>query len=480
MKKSRIVVITVITTLAIVLIIGMVIAAKHSALRKDEVVRVEHAKRGELVEFVSAPGEIEPKTKVEISAKVMARIVELPYEEGGQVTCGDPCANPPVPASVLVQLDAMDLESQLLSAEANRAAQAAQIEVEKAKLASQRASLAGVAATVKQAERDLKRQKGLLESQDISQATFDQTQLKVDELKAQHDAAKRTLEAGELNLQVLQHNLEAADARIAQARDALSYTTITSPIDGVITRINAEVGEVVITGTMNNPGTVIMEVADLSQMLVVAQVDESDIGKLEVGQKATVHVDAFPDDEFKGAVDSIALAHTVSLTRTKYFRTEILLEGTEEKLHSGLTAHVDIETRKHTDVLKVPTQAVLGREVDGLPLEIRENSSEVDTAKTYATVVYRYIDGKAVVTPVKIGQSDLTHTIIKSGITEEDKVVVGPYKVLESLKHDQQILDEREAEAQKKAASTKTKADANDVDDANEVSDINNNDVGEG
>ncbi len=448
------------------------VARKIRTSRNAAVVRVEHAQRGELLEFVSAPGEIEPKTKVEISAKLSARIIDLPYDEGARVIRGDPDANPPVPASVLVRLDAKDLESQLLSAEAGRSAQAAQIEVEKARIAGQKASLVGLEASLKQAERDLKRQKGLLETQDISQATFDQTKLKLDDLKAQYSAAKHTLRAANLNLVVLQHNLEAADAMISQAKEALSYTTITSPIDGVVTRLNAEVGEVVIYGTMNNPGTVILEVADLSAMLVVAQVDEADVGKLEAGQNATVHVDAYPDHEFKGVVDSIALTHTTSWTQTKYFRTEILLEATEQKLHSGLTAHVDIETRKHTNVLKVPTQAVLGKEIDNLPLEIRENSSEVDIAKAYAAVVYRYIDGKAVVTPVKIGQSDLTHTMIMSGITEEDKIVVGPYKVLEEIKHDQKIQDEREVEAKKKKKKkdgAEAGADANDAKDANSV-----------
>jgi len=453
-KKSRIIIISVVVTLLVVSVVWMLIRRTISASRKGTVVRVEQAQRGELIEFVSAPGEIEPKTKVEISAKVMARIIELPYEEGDRVTCGDSDANPVVPASVLVRLDAKDLESQLVSAQAGRSAQSAQIEVERARVAGQQASLVGLEASVKQAERDLERQKGLLESQDISQVTFDQTQLKVDDLKAQYAAAEYALDAAKLHLVVLQYNLEAADARITQAQEALNYTTITSPIDGMVTRLNAEVGELVITGTMNNPGTVIMEVADLSAMLVVAQVDEADVGKLEVGQKATVHVDAYPDHKFTGVVDSIALAHTMTWSNTKYYRTEILLEGVDQKLHSGLTAHVDIETRKHTDILKVPTQAVLGQEIDSLPLEIRENSPLVDTAKTYATVVYRYIDGKAVVTPVKIGQSDLTHTIIKKGITEEDKIVVGPYKVLEKLKHDQKIQDEREVESKMKKKNT--------------------------
>lgn len=461
MKKSHIIIGIGIVILAVVAFPAFLIGRRIIAARKPTVVRVEKPQRGELIEFVSAPGEIEPNTNVEISAKVTARIIALPYDEGASVTSGDPCANPARPASVLVRLDSKDLESQLLSAEAGRAAQAAQIEVEKARITGQEADLGGLAASLEQAKRDLERQRGLLQSQDVSQAAFDQAQLKVNEVKAKYDAARHALEAAGLNLTVLQHNLAAADARIAQARETLSYTTITSPINGVMTKRNAEVGELVITGTMNNPGTVILEVADFSQMLLVAQVDEADVGKLEAGQKATVHVDAFPDREFKGVVQSIALSHTMSLMRTKYYRTEILLENTNQKLYSGLTAHVDIETRKHADVLKLPTQAVLGRELDILPLDIRENSPEVDKSKTFATVVYRCINGKAVATPVKIGQSDLTHTIITSGLTGQDNVIVGPYKVLESIKHDQRIQDEREVEQKKAGRRDKAKTDVN-------------------
>ena len=467
MKKSRIIIITVVVILVVVSGAGMAIRAKFKGPSKTTVVRIEKAQRGELIEFVSAPGEIEPKTKVEISAKVAARIVELPYEEGDTVTCGDENANPPVPPSLLLRLEAKNLESGLTSAEASRDGQVAQAEVDKAGIESQRANLEGLAASLEQARRDLERQKGLLETKDIAQATFDQAQVTYDELKARHTASVFTLQQSELRLVVLQHTLEVANAGIEQARETLSYTTITSPIDGTITRINAEVGELVMTGTMNNPGTVIMEIGDLSQMLLVAQVDEADVGKIEDGQKATIKVQAFPNKEFEGVIDTIALTHRISATGTKYFRTEILLQGDVEKLYSGLTAHVDIETTKHENVLNLPSQAVLGAAIDDLPLKIRENSPEVDTAKTYAAVVYRYIDGKAVVTPVETGQSNLTHTIIKSGITEEDKIVVGPYKVLESIKHDQIIQDEREAEAKRKDVKAATKEEtANDANDS--------------
>ncbi len=475
MKKSRIIIITVIVTLAIVSALGIVYKIKTSASRKPTIIRIEKAQRGELIEFVSAPGEIEPRTDVAISAKVSARIIELPFEEGDIVTCGNPNANPPVPPSVLLRLDDKDLQSRLLSAEASYAAQGAQLEVEKARISSQQASLVGLDASLKQSQRDMERQKGLLGTQDISQATFDQSQLRFDELKSRYSSTKHTLNAAELNLLVMQHNLDAASAGVTQAKEALSYTTITSPIDGVVTRINAEVGEVVMFGTMNNPGTVIMEVADLSTMLLVAQVDEADVGKLALGQKAKVFVQTFPDEEFKGVVDLIALTHRISpSTGTKYFRTEILLEGNVKKLFSGLTAHVDIETIKHENVLNVPSHAVLGRPIDDLPLEIRENNPEVDKEKTFTPVVYRYIDGKAVVTPIKIGPSNLTQTVILSGITEDDKIVVGPYKELEGLEHDKKIRDEREVEAEKqkkkkKSDGAKVGADANDTGDANSV-----------
>ena len=115
---------------------------------------------------------------------------------------------------------------------------------------------------------------------------------------------------------------------------------------------------------------------------------------------------------------------------------------------------------------------MLARPVDDLPLEIRDKSAEVDKNKTFATVVYRYVDGKAAITPVKISQSNLTNTIIESGITETDKIVVGPYKVLESIKHDQIIQDEREAKEKEKGekpgADSQVPGDANDANDANE------------
>jgi HlyD family secretion protein len=194
-KKSRTIIVTVIVTLLAVFLIGGLLKCRGGGPKKEIIVRIEEAQRGELIEIVSAPGEIEPRTKVAISAKISARITELPYREGDTVTGGEANGDPPLPASVLMRLDAKDLESKLLSAEADRAAKAAQLEVEKARLASQQASLLGLNAPLKLAHQDVQRKKELLKSLDISQADFDQVQCKVDEQNAKYEAAKHTLEA---------------------------------------------------------------------------------------------------------------------------------------------------------------------------------------------------------------------------------------------------------------------------------------------
>lgn len=431
---------------------------------KGEIVRLEEVARGELVEFVNAPGEVEPRTKVEISARISARIAQLPFKEGQHVTKGGAEGDKTVDASVLVRLDATDLEAALRRAEASRAAQAAGIDVEKLQIESRKARLVGSESTLAKTKLDVDRCEKLLETGDASQSERDEICDRYEQLKAEFEAAKHSLAAARMNLVVAEHRLRAADADIEKALDELSYTVITSPIDGVVTRVNAEVGELAVTGTMNSPGTIIMEVADLSEMLLVVEVDESDVGSVRKGQEAVVRIHTYPDEEFAGVVESVALTHNQGF-RGKYFKTEISLDTMGKQVFSGLTTDVDIMTRKYEGVIKVPSQAALACKVDDLPLDIRENSKAVDLNKAYATVVYRFIDGKAVVTPVIAGASDMTHTIIEEGLSEGDVVIVGPYKVLEGLAHDKAVRDERVVEAEKKteeeaAAEQKTEEEA--------------------
>ena len=145
---------------------------------------------------------------------------------------------------------------------------------------------------------------------------------------------------------------------------------------GVVTALNTEVGETVIVGTTNNPGSIIMEIADLSEMLLKASVDETNIAPIEIGQPATVYINAYPDREYSGTVKNIGLKRQVASDGTGTFEVTIpivLEEG--ETLYTGLTASTDIAVEHFYDMVKVPSQAVLDRRVEELPREIRDTTS---------------------------------------------------------------------------------------------------------
>ncbi|MFC1766320.1 efflux RND transporter periplasmic adaptor subunit [Planctomycetota bacterium] len=443
MKRARKIQIGVAVGVVILLVIGASTRNKKKGGQKPTDVRVAEVMPGKLVELVSAPGEIEPRTSVNISAKVSARVIDLPLEEGVQVTAADPNVGSSTSGSVVVRLDSKDLESRLRSTEAHYKAQMAQIEVQEAQLAAERSNLAALLAKHNLEQEEFNRQKQLFVTKDVSLSDFDTAQLELNQSKASYESAQHRIRAQEMSLVVAKHNLEAQKAQVEEARENIEYTVIRAPMSGTITRINTEVGETV-TGTIQNAGTVIMTIADLSEMLLVAQVDEADIGSLEIGQEAIIRVQAYWDREFKGTVEHIALTHDRSQSGAKYFRTEIRIHGDVSDLFCGLTADVDIYTKNHQEVLVIPSQAVLGRKVDDIPLKIREDNPNVDMNKTDALVVFRFVDGKAVITPVTIGASDMTHIIVKSGLEEGDRVIIGPYKELEKLKHEKNVQDERE------------------------------------
>ena len=407
-------------------------------------VRVEPVAFTDLIEVIAAPGTVQSRTKVSISARVSARIVELPQKEGDTVTRGDASANPPKPPSLLVRLDSKDLQATLRSVKARYAAQQASVKVEEFRIAGQEASIAASRYMLADLERDAKRQQGLFETKDVSKSIADTAQTKYDEQKSQLESLSQNLAGEKANLDVLRHNLEAAEAEVAKAEEDLSNTIITSPIDGVVIKLNNEVGEMVVVGITNSPGSTIMEVADLNQMLFVAKVDELSITNVKVGQKAHVRIPSYADELFEGTVSTVALSNTDDKDGTKYFKAEVLLKTDGRRIPSGLTADADIETKRNDHVITVPSQAVLGRTADDLPEAIR-SAKEVDHSKTMATVVYRLVDGKAVVTPVTVGTSNATHTIVRSGLKDGDQVITGPYKILETLAHDIKVKDNRTA-----------------------------------
>jgi HlyD family secretion protein len=429
--------------------------SKASAAQQEITVRVEPASRGDLIEIVSAPGQLQPKTKVTISAKTTARIMSLPFDEGATVTKGNPQTQPPVPPSTLVKLDSKDLQAQLQAAQARHRAQAAQIASGEERLKAQEAQIIAARAQLLDAERDLRRQSELLHSNDVAATIVDQAQTKVDQFRAQLDAAIAGLDADRASLDASKHQLSAAQAEVARAEEELSYATIYSPIDGVVTRVNAKEGEVVVTGTMNNPGSTILEVSDLSEMQVDAQVDESNVASVKEGQKSKVRISAFPDDLFDGVVKLVGLdvvdprfggggGGGNQSFQGRWYRARVVVDTKGRRIPAGLSADVDIETEVHKNVIKVPTQAVLGRPVDDLPAAVKDRP-EVDKNKTLATVVYLVKDGKSAVTPVTIGASDMTHTLITSGLKDGDRIITGPYKILPTLADGVKVKEDQSA-----------------------------------
>jgi HlyD family secretion protein len=406
-------------------------AIKASRGELGEEVRLEAVEPGRLVRTVSAPGEIEPVRNVKISARITAEIVAIPFEEGDRVHAGD----------IVLKLNDRDLKAGLDATYANFGAVTAR--------------LAGAQATYVNANADWERSQSLFKTDDVSQADL--------------DAADSALKRAESELRAAEKNVDSAKADVARTEENLKYAEIRSPIDGRVTKVNAEVGELVVTGTMNNQGTVILEIADLSEMIVKTEVDESDVAPVREGQSARIHINAYPGEVFEGRVVKVALQHSFAADRSKYYETEVLLIPKDDRtIFSGLTANVDIEVETIEDVILAPSQAVLDARIDELPLDIA-NSPYVNHDKTFARIVYRFIDGKAVATPVRIGSSDLRSTVILGGLETGQEIVIGPWAKLQNLENGASIRAElTEEEQQARDAQTAVAADTDDQPTAKE------------
>jgi len=372
-------------------------------------VRMEPTVQSTLVEVVSAPGIVEPVQKVDISAEVSARIMELPKRAGERVRAGE----------LIMRLDDRDLKAALQSAEARR-------DGERYRLEAERSRIIGTQNNLEFARITAQRQEGLLLTGDISRQAFEDATARALDLEAQFQAQKNTIVQ-------LEKSLAAAEAQIEQQREALRRTVVIAPIDGIITELNAEVGELVVVGTMNMAGTKILTVADLSRMKLTAKVSEADVPRVAKGQSAEVRINGYKNRVFKGAVDEVALSRTVEARDgTGYFEAAVILELDGEQVFSGLGGNVDIQIAQHAG-LALPSQAIVERKVEELPESVR--SSPLIPPKAQLTnVVFRVVDDKAVATPVVTGASNLTDTIIVDGLKEGEVVVTGPYKSLERLK----------------------------------------------
>lgn len=415
MLKSVVIVLVVLITLGVVSAIGLMQVGGVDGLRTrltptEEPARVivESARRSDLRRTINAPGAIEPKQLVQISAEVSARIVALPFGEGDPVREGD----------IICRLDSIDLQARLDAAES--------------RVRSQESQLDGARAELELAQLELGRLQELLDTKDIAKAEFDAANTRV--LQARSSVA--VIEAG----------IEAARADVRAAKRDLENAVIASPISGRIVNLPVEVGETVL-GTFQNQGSLIMEIADLGTMLMQARIDETSVGLVAEGQSADVRLLAYGDRVFEGVVERVGLQRRVFTDGTSYVQAEILVEQAEgDLLRTGLTANADIHVETVRDAIVVPSQSVLDRRVENLPDDVRA-SPLVDRLRTFTTVVYVLDGGVARARPVRTGVSDLTDTVVLEGLQAGDPVITGPFRVLRDLE-DGDAVTRDDADAQ--------------------------------
>ncbi len=393
--------------IAAVVLLGVIIFFSVRGTGSEaEKVYIEPAHRQSIEATVTAPGEVEPKFKVNISAHVIGKIDHLYFNEGDTVTKGQK----------LIELE----KPSFLAARDNVRAQleSRRVEVARAKAALETAQVAY--------DRVVK-----LRDQGIqAQEAFDQARLNLENARAAFASA--------------QQGVQQASATIVSAETDLSYTTITAPTTGKAVQLNAREGEVVIPGTMNNPGSVLAVIADMSEILVEAEVGETEVVGIKVGQAAKIHVDAIPDKEYAGTVSEIgssAAVHATSSAGMRYFKVKVAFTNADDRLRPGMTSQVSIITTT-ANAITVPIQSVVER-VPGAKKEDEEEESSAPKKK-YVFVVEK---GVAKQREVTTGISDATRVAISNGVKEGDQIITGPFRVLKKLHDDTEVevTDEKKA-----------------------------------
>jgi HlyD family secretion protein len=415
MKKKTLIIIGVI---AVLLIVGLVAGKKagwfgaSANIKEVEITKIEPL---EIIETVSATGKIQPEIEVKLSSEVSGEIIDLPIVEGQLVEKGD----------LLVRINPDIYQSSLQRSRAG--------------LQNVRANFAQSEASLKEAKSNYERNKTLFDKGIISKSEWDQIVAAYERSEAMKNASY--------------YSMQSAAATVTEATDNLARTTIYAPMSGTISKLDVELGERVV-GTQQMAGTEIMRVANLSQMEVEVDVNENDIVKVSVGDSTKVEVDAYLKREFKGVVTEISNSAIEGLTADQVtnFKVKVriletsykdLLEGKKENyspFRPGMTATVDIITRRKSNVLGVPISAIVIKN-DTTTTKSSKKKEEVKENKDQKFETVFVKDGdKAKLRVVKTGIQDDRNIEIISGLKSGEVVITGPYNtVTKSLKSGDEV-----------------------------------------
>jgi HlyD family secretion protein len=419
----------------VVVLVGAAVVAANFYYRRDRGVQVatEAIRSRDLEAIVSASGKIQPKRQVNISANTMGKVTRLAVEEGQRVKAGQ----------FLLEIDPRSLAGQLERGEASIAA--AQSSLQSGRTAVESANI-----NLDLSRTNLKRQQELWKDGLTTKEALE---------RAQNDVAAREadLRAREQEIKTREQQIKQEVAGLATTKYNLSQVIISSPMDGLVTRRNIEEGETAVVGTMNNAGTVLLTIADMSVLEAEIEVDETDIPNVALGQVAKVTIDAVPNREFKGRVTEIANSPIQTSTNTTgqrqatTFKVVVTIDEEVPDVRPGFTCTAEITTATRKNVVSVPIQALTVRDLLYTnagqlvrePPPRRKRSADDETATRVETPegherketegVFLFKDGKAVFTPLKTGVAGEQYFEVSDGLKTGDQVITGPFASVREL-----------------------------------------------
>ena len=407
-----------------VIVVLLVIAFLTKGDRSSGIdVQVEEVENRTIVERVTASGKIFPEREVKISSDVSGEIVVLNVAEGDSVQQGQ----------VLVRINPDTYLSAVERGRANLNNARAQRAVAMASVETARAQKMQIQAQYNNAKRSHERNTRLFNDDVISEAEFENSLATYESAKANLESAKASISSSEQNVKAAEYTIKGAEASLSELQTSLQRTTIAAPVDGIVSRLNVELGERVV-GTIQMAGTEMMRVANFSTMEVQVEVSENDILKVSLGDSVEIEVDAYLDRTFYGRVTEIANSAAnvmqvggslasdqvtnfivkARINPTSY--EDLIFPGRPFPLRPGMSAAVDIITNIQEDIPSLPIQAVTTRE--------DEDSGE------FNEVVFLYKDGQAELAKVKTGIQDDRFIHIREGVEVGQKVVTGPFSAV--------------------------------------------------
>ena len=424
-KKNRLIIILVIV--AVVLVAVLLIGKKQGWIGGSKAleVSVEKVSRRSIVERVSASGKIYPQRDVKLSPDVSGEVVELYVTEGDSVVAGQPLAK---------------IKPDIYQAILDRARAA--LNTSKANHLQAKSALTQASAEYEKAEKNYNRNKSLHDQKVISDADWEL-------IETAYKTAKAGYESAQMNVDAAQYNVQSAEASVKEAEEDLRKTSIFSPLNGIVTRLNVEQGERVL-GTTQFEGTDMMHISDLNAIEAWVDVSENDVLRVKMYDTCEIKLDAYPDRKFKGLVEQIGKSAKVPSVgqseQVTNFQVKIwmlpdsyrmLKDSVNQKFPflPGMSASVDIMTRRAVNAISVPIQSVTTR-TDIFKDKDKEKEKAADTSKVTAAgpppgeAVFFNDNGKVKAVNVKTGIQDDEYIEILSGLKGDEEIVSGPFSAI--------------------------------------------------